>query len=337
MDTMKSFGELIQSVAGSSAGIETILKRRTNGGFTANVCKGMNSLGASIFLASAWGYPNIEDLFMSLAERETIEVNSFTNPGITIGLEFNDGKIMLNNIESVLKINWNLITERVGKEDLIEKMEKCELIGLGYWAVILEFEEIFVEILNTILPSINNLKNKILFLDLADVKRRTQEDLSSFLKILPKVDETIPLLLSLNDQEAIGVLSALNKAHLLKKKGKPIENLIEAGKYINKVLNLSYLVIHSPHFATITTKTDHYWVTEGYTSNPRYTTSAGDHFNAGTVLGLACGLTPAEAILIGNAVTAIFVRTGKSPNNGDLKRFTENYLVYIEKDNPNFT
>ncbi|MFX0070427.1 MAG: hypothetical protein ACFFAO_04980 [Candidatus Hermodarchaeota archaeon] len=216
-------------------------------------------------------------------------------------------------------------------------MERCELIGLGYWAVILEFEEIFVEILNTILPSINNLKKKILFLDLADVKRRTKEDLSSFLKVLPKVDETIPLLLSLNDQEAMGVLSALNKTHFLKKKRDNINNLTEAGKYINNVLNLSYLVIHSPHFATITTKTDHYWVTEGYTSNPRYTTSAGDHFNAGTVLGLACGLTPAEAILIGNAVTAIFVRTGKSPNNEDLKWFTEKYLTYIEKDNPNFT
>ncbi|MFX0072813.1 MAG: hypothetical protein ACFFAO_17160, partial [Candidatus Hermodarchaeota archaeon] len=138
MDTMKSFGQLIQNVAGSSAGIETILKRKTNGGFTANVCKGMNSLGVNIFLASAWGYPNIEDLFMSLAERQTIEVNSFTTPGITMGLEFNDGKIMLNNIESILKINWNLITERVGKEDLIEKMDRCELIGLGYWAVILE-------------------------------------------------------------------------------------------------------------------------------------------------------------------------------------------------------
>ena len=113
-----------------------------------------------VFLASAWGYPNIEDLFMLLAERQTIEVNSFTTPGITMGLEFNDGKIMLNNIESILKINWNLITERVGKEDLIKKIERCELIGLGYWAVILEFEEIFVEILNTILPSVNNLKKR---------------------------------------------------------------------------------------------------------------------------------------------------------------------------------
>ena len=337
MDNMKNFGNLIKKVAGSSMGIEMLLKRKTTGGFTSNVCKGMNTLGVKMSLASAWGYPNLIDIFKeSLETRESIEIDSFTNPGITMGLEFNDGKILLNNIESILKINWNLINERIGIEKLVRKFEDNNIIGLGYWAVILQFEDILSHIVADILPSISHLKSKLLFLDLADVKRRTKKDLISFLKYLSRVEETVPLLLSLNDQEAKDVLSALKAANLINIKGKNIGDLTEAGVYINKFLNISYLVIHSPHFATITTKNGHFWVTEGYTSKPRYTTSAGDHFNAGTVLGLTCNLTPAESILMGNAVTAIFVRTGNSPNFNALSQFIQKYMEYIEKDNPNF-
>jgi len=337
MDNMKNFGNLINQVAGSSMGIEILLKRRTIGGFTSNVCKGMNNLGVKMSLASTWGYPILIDIFKEfLKKRESIEVDSFTSPGITMGLEFNDGKIMLNNIESILKINWNLIKERISIEKLLQKFEKNNIIGLGYWAAILQFEDILRHIVADILPSISHLKNKLLFLDLADVKRRTKKDLISFLKYLSRVEETVPLLLSLNDQEAKDVLSALKAANLINIKGKNIGDLTEAGVYINKFLNISYLIIHSPHFAAITTKNGHFWVTEGYTSQPRYTTSAGDHFNAGAILGLACNLTPAEAIVMGNAVTAIFVRTGNSPNFNALSQFIHKYMEYIENDNPNF-
>ncbi|TFG02052.1 MAG: hypothetical protein EU539_13440 [Promethearchaeota archaeon] len=333
---MTSFGNLINEVAGSSAGIETILKRKTNGGFTSNVCKAMNQLGIEMYLAAAWGYPQIEEVFLPLAEKSSIHVKTFTNPGITMGLEFDDGKIMLNNIESVLGINWELIKKRIGIKYLFESFERCKLIGLGYWAVNLHFEDIFMKILSDVLPSIGNLKEKMLFLDLADVKRRTTDDLVYFLKILPMVEASMPLLLSLNDQEAKGVISALKKANLIKSKIEQMEDLTETGMIINEVLDISYLVIHSPHFATITTKDKHYWVTEGYTSNPSHTIGAGDHFNAGTVLGLACNLNPAESILMGNALTAVFVRTGISPNFKDLKLFITNYLKYIEEDNPSF-
>lgn len=336
INTMKIFGELIKSVAGNSVGIECILKRKTTGGFTSNVCKGLSTLGVKMYLASAWGYPNLVDIFNSLVSKDSIKVNSFTNPGYTIGLEFNDGKIMLNDIESILKINWNIITERIGIEDLAQKFDLCNLIGLGYWAIILQFEDILQHILTDILPSIKEAKKKLLFLDLADVKRRTKKDLINFLKFIPKIDEHLPLLLSLNDQEAKDILMALKEEDLLKLNKKSEAELVDAGIYINEILNISYVVIHSPHFATITTKNKHYWITEGYTSNPKYITSAGDHFNAGTVLGLACKLSPAEAILMGNVVTAIFVRTGNSPNFQELTQFIRKYIDYIEKDNPDF-
>lgn len=337
MDYMKDFGKLIMDIAGSSLGLNLYLKRMTSGGFTSNVCKALNMVGVKhVFLASTWGYPNILDIFTPLASKNTVDVNSFANPGRTIGLEFNDGKIMLSDIDEILNINWSLIHERVGLDYLVKKFNLCDLIGMGYWATILQFEDILNHIIMDIIPSVKDIREKLLFLDLADVKRRTKKDLISFLKFMPKIEEKIPLLVSLNDQEAKDILLALNEINFLSTKKKDLNDLTDAGIYINETLNISYLVIHSPHFATITTKNKHFWITEGFTSKPRYTTSAGDHFNAGSVLGLACNLTPAEALVMGNALTAIFVRTGKSPNFEQLTQFIHEYMNYIRNDNPDF-
>ena len=337
MDNMKEFGKLVMNVAGSSVGINLYLKRMTSGGFTSNICKALNMLGIKkIFIACAWGYPNLIDIFNPLASKTSIDVNSFANPGRTIGLEFNDGKIMLSDIDEILNINWNLILEKVGLDNLIEKFNLCDLIGMGYWATILQFDDILNHILMDILPSVKNSRKKLLFLDLADVKRRSKNDLISFLKFISKIDEEIPLFLSLNDQEAKDILLTLNEINGLSTLKKNLNDLTDAGIYINKILNISYLIVHSPHFATITTKDNHFWITEGFTSKPRYTTSAGDHFNAGSVLGLACNLTPPEALVMGNALTAIFVRTGKSPNFNELSQFIQIYMDYIKNDNPDF-
>ena len=71
---MKTFGELALKVAGSSAGMEGMLKKKTSGGFTSNTCKGMNALGVKIFVASAWGHPLLENVFKPLFSKDSIEI-----------------------------------------------------------------------------------------------------------------------------------------------------------------------------------------------------------------------------------------------------------------------
>lgn len=43
-----------------------------------------------------------------------------------------------------------------------------------------------------------------------------------------------------------------------------------------------------------------------------------------------------EAILMGNAQTAIFVRTGNSPNFNQLSQFISRYMEFIDDDNPKY-
>ena len=174
------------------------------------------------------------------------------------------------------------------------------------------------------------------FVDLADIKKRNKIDIQNMLKLLGKIDEVVPVMLSLNDQEAIDISKALDNVKDINPKVENHGDFVNGGRKINDEVDLSYLIIHSPYFATVSTKNNHYWVTEGITSKPKFTTGAGDHFHSGAAAGLVLNLTPPEALIIGNALTAIFVRTGNSPNFKDINQFINKYMDYIEHDNPDF-
>ncbi|TFG00268.1 MAG: hypothetical protein EU541_02720 [Promethearchaeota archaeon] len=335
-NTIKAFAERIISFAGSSGNIELILKKQTSGGFVPNNAKALNALEINLFLLGALGHPNIKQSFEELNKNKSIKIKSITNPGKTYGLEFNDGKVMLSDLENLYKIKWENLIQIISEEEIIKEMEGSDIIGFGYWAIIPEMTDIWTQLLNRILPSIKTANKKIFFIDLADVKKRESKDILEMLKILQKIDESIPVLLSLNDQEAIDLSKTLEDVKRINPNKKSFEDFIDAGRRINKNLGLSYLIIHSPHFATCTLKNieKHYWVTEGFTKEPSYTVSAGDHFNSGMLGGLLCNLSPPEALLMGNALTAIFVRTGISPDFIQLKKFINNYMTYIYDDLP---
>ncbi len=336
MEKMETFGGYVLKVAGSSANIERVLKRKISGGFAPNTCRAINSVGMNVTLMAAIGYPDVHDSFKHLVEQDTVHPIPICNPGETLGLEFDNGKIMLTDFENIFSINWERLIEKIGIEGLCTELENADIIGMGHWSLVHGLTEIWKKMIESVFPSIDS-RDTLFFVDLSDIKKRSKSDILEMLNTLKDIEEYFPVLLSLNDQEAIDITKALDGVPIINPNNQYHSDYYKAGININEKANLSYLVIHSPHFATITAKNqEHFWVTEGYTSKPRYTTGAGDHFHSGTVIGLSCGLNPAESILLGNALTAIFVRTGKSPSFKELERFIRDYLNYIESDNPEF-
>jgi len=333
MESMKTFGELMIKVAGSSANVERVLKRRIFGGFAPNTCRAMNKLGVKIFLIAALGIPHFNEFYNSLPNVKSI---SLANPGQTLGLEFDNGKVMITDFEPILKIDWNLLLEKLTLDKLIEMLNESDIMGFGHWALVPSLNDIWLHFIRDLFPSISNLKKKIFFVDVADITKRSKKDITNLVKTLQKVDELVPVMLSSNDQEALRLSSVLDIVRKLDIKEKGNTDLIEGGKLINNQANISYLVIHSPHFATISTKDNHYWVSEGFTSKPKFTVAGGDHFHSGTALGLSCNLAPDEAILLGNILSAIFVRTGNSPDFMQVSQFLNRYIEFIDKDIPIF-
>ncbi|MHA1669178.1 MAG: hypothetical protein ACTSV5_01235 [Promethearchaeota archaeon] len=331
MNTLKEFGKLLIDVAGSSANVERVLKKRIFGGFAPNTCRAMNALGVKVYLMAALGYPKLNEYFIPLPNVESF---SIANPGQTLGLEFDDGKAMITDFEPILNITWKTLTDIIKYDNIIQMIDKSNILGFGHWALVPNLNDIWKHFLTDLFPSISNLKNKLFFVDIADIRKRSAYDINDLIKVLQNINDYIPVLLSINDQEALYLSRIL--PNLRNIDNSQLFDFKEGGKLINGEAHLSYLVIHSPHFATISTEKDHYWITEGFTSKPNFTVGAGDHFHSGTVLGLSCDLTPPEAILIGNALTAIFVRTGNSPNFNQLSQFIGRYMEFIDNDNANF-
>ncbi|TFG16318.1 MAG: hypothetical protein EU531_06825 [Promethearchaeota archaeon] len=333
LESMKEFGKFITDIAGSSANIERVLKKKVFGGFAPNTSRALNALGVKTILMAALGLPEFSQYYKPSTLVKSI---SIANPGETLGLEFDDGKVMITDFEPILNINWEKITKSVSKSLLIEYVNNSNILGFGHWALVPLLNEIWNHFLNDIFPSITEKKKKLFFVDIADITKRPREDILKMISILQKIDQEIPIMLTVNDREAIRLSHILSNVKPIKVKKENLKDFFKAGRFINDEINLSYFVIHSPHFATISTYTEHYWVTEGYTSTPKFTVAAGDHFNTGVAISLATGLNPSESILIGNALTAIFVRTGISPNFNQLNQYVERYMEFIMKDNPQF-
>jgi hypothetical protein len=251
-------------------------------------------------------------------------------------LEFDDGKIMITDFEPILNINRETLMKSVSKSKLIEYINNSTVLGFGHWALIPHLNAIWDYFLNNLFPSATELKSKLFFVDIADITKRSKEDIIGMIAILQKIDQEIPVMLTVNDREVIRLSHILSNVKPIMPKKENHKDFVKGGRLINDEINLSYFVIHSPHFATISTYSDHYWITEGYTSTPNFTVAAGDHFNSGVALSLATKMTPPESILIGNALTAIFVRTGISPSFNQLIQYIERYMEFVVEDNPYF-
>ena len=337
-ETIDELANRLYEIKGSSGNLELKLKKITSGGFVPNNGKALSSLNVNVSLLGALGYPEINEIFKSLIQKDNVDSYSFCNSAKTIGLEFNDGKVMLSDLENLSQINWELLMERIGSEIIIDKLENSNAIGFGYWALNPELSNIWKNLMIDIFPSIRNLDKKFFFVDLGDLKKRNKSDVLEMLDILKNIEDYIPVILSLNDQEATDISKIQKNTKSINPNAKNFEDFVEGGKLINNELNLSYLIIHSPYFATISSKNDqhHYWITEGYTSKPKYTVSAGDHFLSGFIAGFLCDLNLSESLIMANALTAIFVRTGFSPKFDQLREFVRRYIDYIIQDNPIF-
>ena len=332
MESMRTFGELLINISGSSGNIERVLKKKIFGGFAPNSSRAMNALGAYTYLIAALGIPKLSQLYK---KQPNEEVYSIAEPGETLGLEFDDGKIMITDFAPILEINWNRIISNLSSSKLSSLIDKSQILGFGHWALIPNLNQIWQHFMSDLFPSLRNLKKKLFFVDIADIRKRKSTDIKNLIKILQEIETYMPVMLSVNDQEATLLSKIIGNVKEINPNKPNFKDFIEIGSVLNREIKISYFVIHSPHFATITTKEHHYWVTEGYTSKPRYTVGAGDHFHSGVALALSCSLTPPESILIGNALTAIFVRTGNSPSFNQLSQFIDRYMEYIENDLPN--
>jgi hypothetical protein len=331
MESMKVWANRILEAAGSSASIERILKKQATGGFTCNVGKALATLcgcSGNIQLIGAYGHPNHLPIFANTLELEKkCKLQSIGEPGVTDAYEFSDGKVMMVNFGSIHTIDWQYILSHVNRDALIEYFKSSALYGIGYWASTPHGTSIYQGLQTDILPNLpKSIHNQYLLLDLSDLKKRASEDLSQLKSLFQGFENFIHVILLLNDKELTTLHDFLKNSKQIKQgkswnelKSVNIDDKIEFFKQmtsnIREYYGIESVICHSSHFSTIATQKRTDCVLNSFQPNPKFTTSAGDHFTAGVGYGLLLNM-PLELLpLLGNMNASNFVVNGISPDN----------------------
>lgn len=313
---MTDFSHRIGAAAGLSANFEFVTQMAKLGGNGPIMANALSSFGIPITYIGSLGEPSIHPVFADFAKR--VKVHSIAEPGYTDAIEFVDGKLMCGKLDSLRGVNWKCLTKFVPKEQLIDLFNASKFAGIVNWTMLPCMTEILRKLLSQVAPSLEGDKRWIFF-DLADPAKRTREDIEEVLGVIQKFQKHFKVILGLNFNESRQIGSVLG----LKSPSEEHSAVTDHAARLQEELKLDTVVIHPTHFAAAADATGSTFVIGPYTEQPKITTGAGDHFNAGFCMGriLKCDLS--LSLQFGVATSGFYVRNARSPRLDDLKKFLQ--------------
>ena len=317
LETIAEFSHRIAEAAGQSANIELVRMQQKLGGNGPIMANAMASMGFNVTYIGGIGYPDIHAVFQPMAKITT--VIGIAEPCNTDALEFLDGKLMLGKLNAIAEINWAALQARVGHDKLVSLVKTSRLIATVNWTMLTWMNEIWEHLMADIFPIVE-MEGKILFVDLADPEKRTIEDLLNALKILQKLQRHVQVVLGLNLKEAQQVSRALKLPAAAPDDAASEKLAVD----IRAALQLSIVVVHPRSGAAAADAQGSAWFPGPFVKEPKISTGAGDHFNAGFISGRLLGLNLEEALCMGTATSGFYVRNAESPKQAELAEFVRN-------------
>ncbi len=316
--TIDHLGRKIAGATGQSSNYELVVKQMKLGGNGPLMANALASAGVSVTYVGALGYPSVHPVFEEFARKMT-EVVSIAEPAHTDALEFEDGKLMLGKLTPLGEVSWDTILARLGRERLKELMARSSLIGMVNWTMLPHMSRIWAQMLDDVIPNAERHTRK-LFVDLADPEKRTHGDILDALKLLTRFQDQVDVVLGLNLKESVEIADVLG----LPGWRDPEEAIEENAAAIRRELNLACVVIHPRRGAAAATESEVARFAGPFVQQPKISTGAGDHFNAGFCLGKLLGFSLAESLCAGVGLSGFYVRTGASPTAQQLSEFIAN-------------
>ena len=307
---ISSFAITIANAAGKSANLELLPKAVKLGGNGPIMTQSLIKLGMGLSYAGALGAEEIHPIFKSFAE-SCEQVVSVCEPAKTMALEFNDGKIMLCQLNDLYQVNRNSL-ELFIKKQLVEADYFCFL----NWTELPNLNGVY----RVIVEQLEELKPKLkrpTFIDLADFKRRSDKDLSEAIELVKRMSVYLDIHLGLNWSEAQQMAQ-----HLLAEQDFSDYSLSQLAELLQKQLRLKAICVHSHHEVTASDEKT-YSVDTLYIKEPKISTGAGDHFNAGYFRAVLGGLDLEKCLQLGVLNSAYYVKTADTPGLKDLEGFSQ--------------
>jgi len=318
LPTITSFANRIEQAAGKSTNIELFCLMEKIGGNGPLMAQGLSGLGADVSCLGLLGYPEVLPVFEPL--KQSMKLYSIGNPGYTNALEFTDGKIMLSRPESLKEMNWQRLVDIIGEKKIAELLTQSDLVACTNWTQLTELSGVYTHLLK-MLPDLET-KTKFFF-DLADPQKRPPEMIAEVLGQIQSFNSFGGSILGLNLKEAEQVAKILGLPHSFSESE---ESLQEAVTQIGGALKISGVVIHALKYAAATLNGTTAVVQGPYCAEPKLTTGAGDHFNAGFCAGTLAGVSVADALYLGVCTSGMYVRKPGSPTKEETIGLMKSWL-----------
>ncbi len=325
INTITGFAERCAAAAGKSTNIELHVVERRFGGNGPLLAAGMGSLGASVTFIGAVGTQSdplmLSPVYQPMADR-CVAVHPVAPAAQTDALEFEDGKLMLGKTASVQAVSWDLLKSTIGLEQLRVIYNESTMIGIVNWVMLQGVEGIWRGLMDEVLPELSPDHPRRMFVDLCDPAKRTDEDVRRATAILTELSGFLPVTLGLNQAEAERIGRVLGVDIYEGPGNQSLSSAMQhAAAMIRAKLGLACCVVHPREGAAAADAHSTAWFEGPFTSKPKISTGAGDHFNGGFAMAQNLGLELAQCLAVGCAVSGAYVRDARSPSRDRLAEF----------------
>ena len=317
--SIPQFGNRILAAAGKSTNIELVTNQWKLGGNGPILGNSIAHLGVRVDYIGALGYPEVHKVFSAL--HKDFKYISIDEPGHTMAVEFEDGKIMLGRF-AMKDMDWNCLEKHVKQDHLKKFFYGHKMVGLVNWTQTPHMSSIWEKLLSGYLSQCPKPSEKpFLFVDVADPQKRSKEDILNMLDQLSRFESFYKVILGLNEKESTEIARALDISYSTESPEKLQLLTLE----ISKHLKIYGCVVHPVKYAVCAIANKTFYHEGPYIANPLISTGAGDHFNAGFCFGQILGLTPEESLMTGVANSGFYVRTAKSATKKELAQFIHDW------------
>ena len=312
-ENMRDFAKSVYDVGSGGYANEIIRKRRGHGGFTAHTGEAVDNLGLDLMLVGMFdqeGGGGIDPVYHVFSDR--CKVFSVGCTAVCLIYEFANGKMMFPYVAKIAEIDMGHLTNAFSKEELASIFGERDVVGLGYWSLLDNFDNLITKLCDDFIKPGTRL-----FFDFADIRKRTKDALFGTLKLLAKINERTPITLSLNEHEGTILFSHFGKDFNWRNP----EGADKDIDHVRQQTGLDEVIVHTPYFAVGASSAEGVAVVrQRFCENPVITTGAGDNYNGGYMSAIAQkgGLNLSQRLLVGNAVSSFYVQNGASPNKEEL-------------------
>lgn len=325
--TIARLGELISASARQSSLREIVVNALHPGGCAVNSGDALASLGIPAFVYATLGAPRL-GVFDALA-RKCARCVSWGEAGRTLAFEFEDGKLMFSNMEPLSKLDTQAVRLGLADGTFAQDFARAGAVLLTDWTLYPHMTDCWALLRKEIFTRAPS--RKPFFFDLVDPCTRSAPDICAMLAELGRFETDCgPVHLGLNGSEVRTLARAL-KLPVDPADDTP-QGLGALAARVRETTGIARVIVHRYAFALCADKDGLHVQNAPFCAAPQKSTGAGDRFNAGFILGLLLGETPANCLRLGNACSGFFVRQARSASVAEMADFLEAWARGTLKD-----